>query len=152
MLGNGLYASCLMTALPYSNFRLLTSESTSLLFREIADHLKKVDLDYFSTKAEEEQVNMLIRADMTYDENHSVATSLDVGMFPHFERVALTDLSPDQQEEALKSKRKIDTEPAKLISTMKTREVVDFSDNLLYLMVHQSCKIKKERAKNTRTT
>ena len=107
-----------MCPLPYSDFRRLTEENASPLFKEIERRLKAVVLQFFADKAEDEEIGMLIRADVGYDKDDWVTSCVDLAMFPHFAKVALSDLSPDQQAEALKLKRNINNEPAKLISTM----------------------------------
>ena len=134
-----------MCPLPYSDFRRLTEEDASPLFKEIERRLKAVDLQFFADKAEDEEIGMLIRADVSYDKDDCVTSCVDLGMFPHFAKVVLSDLSQDQQAEAMKLKRNIDNEPPKLISTMQEREVLDFTENLLYQLVHQSCRIKQVR-------
>ena len=91
-----------MCPLPYSDFRRLTEEDASPLFKEIERRLKAVDLQFFADKAEDEEIGMLIRADVSYDKDDCVTSCVDLGMFPHFAKVVLSDLSQDQQAEAMK--------------------------------------------------
>ena len=136
---NGLYASCLLTMLPYKDYQTLKNDGQSLLFQEIVKNLQSLNLEYFLEMAVEKKQGMLITCRLDYDKNLALKTCLDFSMFPHFKKVRADQLTNEQQNQAIQLRKKIDKEPPKLISSMETRQVIDFIDNILFLLVHQSC-------------
>ena len=136
---NGLYASCLLSHLPFKDFQVLRNEGQSLLFQEIAKNLRALNLEYFVETATEQQKGMLITCQLDFDKDLALKTSMDLSMFPHFKKVTADLLTHDQQKQAVELKKPIDRDPAKLVSSMEKREVTDFVDNILFLLIHQSC-------------
>ena len=120
----------------------MKKEDQSPQFLFIAKQLKKVNIDFFINKAKSEKKSFLFEVILSYNFLDSLGNSIDLGCFPFFKNVANEDLSMDQQNELLKSKRNLIREPAKLVSTHEnSRRVVDFVDNILYMLTHHSCKV-----------
>ena len=139
---NALYASCMTCSLPFDGYQILNEATNNVLFEEICQNLIAVNFEYFEALATERNVGMLITCDMTYDREECLKTSLDFSAFPSFVKVAESDLTDDQIDEAKKLHKNLSKEPAKLISTMSDRlELVDFIDNLLYAQIMMSCKV-----------
>ena len=138
---NALYGSCLTTKLPLSDFRLLKQEQQSSEFRKIEENLRGLNLEFFQKLCQEHSTGFLFRIVLDYDRVESLQTSVDFSMFPRFRSVKLSELSSDQQNEARKMNRKVDKEPPKLVSTMEKQEVVDYLENVLFLIIHMSCRI-----------
>ena len=137
-----LYFSALQTLLPYRNFVLLTKDGNSPQFKYIADKLREVNIEFFVNKAENERKSFLFEVVLSYNFKASLQSSIDLGCFPFFKNVANSELSSDQQRHLAQTKRDCSREPAKLVSTHENnRVVVDFVDNLLYLLRFHSCYI-----------
>ena len=140
---NALYASSLTTFLPYRNYRILRPEDPSLEFTEIVANLTKLNIDFFHELSTIRKTGLLLDLEIDYDHTESLLTSLDFAMFPSFKAVEMSELSEDQQRQALKMNKKLNREPPKLVSTMERRQAIDFIENFLFLIVHQSCRIVK---------
>ena len=140
---NGLYATVLTTYLPYKNYRILRPEDCSLQYLEIVKNLTDLNLDYFLELSSVRKMGILLKAEIDFDHNEALTTSLDFSNFPSFRTVEINELSEDQQREAAKLRKNVSREPPKLVSTCEKTEVTDFIENLLFMLVHQSCKIVK---------
>ena len=138
---NHLYASCLTTYLPLDNFRILRQEEQNLEFKLIEEKLKNVDLDFFYNLTTERQQGILFRLVLDYDPVACLPMSLDLSMFPRFKSVSANELSQDQRNEAKELGKNLDRDYPKLVSNMERGEVVDFLENILFLLIHQSCHI-----------
>ena len=126
--------------LPYKDFCLLTKEEASPQFRFLAERLKKADVDFFLDKAKNERKSFLFEVILSYNFQDSLQSSIDLGCFPYFKKVSNSELTRDQQDQLAGSKRNCSREPAKLVSTHENgRIVVDFVDNLIYLLTFHSC-------------
>ena len=61
------------------------------MFKEISSSLKSADIDYFEELAVGKRINMLVTCEMDFDVDLSLATSMDLGMFPHFDKISAND-------------------------------------------------------------
>ena len=136
------FFSALQTLLPYKNFVLLSKSEGSPQFIHLAKQLKKANVTFFESKATAERKSFLFEVVLSYNFKDSIQSSIDLGCFPSFKNVANTELSADQQAHLAQTKRDCFCEPPKLVSTHENnRIVIDFVDNLLYLLCFHSCYI-----------
>ena len=79
---------------------------------------------------------------MDYNFADSLGSSIDLGVFPYFKRVHNEELTLHQQDVLRGLSRRCGKEPAKLISAHRRHHhVVDFFDNIAYLLQFHSCAI-----------
>ena len=124
--------------LPYKDHKLIRKEDNDVIFAMVTKKLMNADLDWFRDKAVEEKISYYIEIQAGYSFPHSLYHSIDLGMFPQFHRVDPSQLTAAQQQYLQTSKRKLEKEPAKLVSLHKDGIITDFVDNLLYMVLFHS--------------
>ena len=117
----------------------MKKEDNNVMFAMVAKKLLDADLDWFRDKAVEENISYYIEIQAGYSFSHSLYHSIDLGMFPQFHRVDPSQLTNTQQQYLHTSKRKLEKEPAKLVSLhQEDCTITDFADNLLYMIMFHS--------------
>ena len=134
---------CLLDYCPLSDFRSHSANDNHPFFREVAGKLQNLDIDYFDHLAHEKKLGLLITCDLIYDKNSSLPITVDLSMFPRFQKTNSEHLTKDQIKAALEQKRNLNRAPPKLVSKMEDVEITDFVDNILFLMVMMSVKIQR---------
>ena len=137
---NALYASCTLDYSPYTDFR--TYKEGDPFFREIQENLAALNLEYFEDLSHERKLGVLITCELEYDKSLSLPISMDLSMFPKFEKTKPEQLTKDQMTEAILQNRNLEKAPPKLVSKMSDCQVTEFLDNLLFLIVMMSVKVK----------
>ena len=125
--------------LPYRGHILLEKKENSEQFKFIAKQLREINVDFFARKAEL-KCGFLFEVVLSYDFESSLGNSIDLGCYPFFKDLKMSDLCRDQQRYLRSQGRDVSREPKKLISTHQNhRTVIDFVDNILFLLCFQSC-------------
>ena len=133
--------STLESELPYRGHILLEKKDNTEQFKFIAKQLRELNIDFFEKKAELKR-GFLFEVVISYNFEQSLGNSIDLGCYPFFKNVKMSELCRDQQRYLRSQGRDVSREPSKLISTHQNRRtVVDFVDNILFLLCFQSCYI-----------
>ena len=114
-----------------------------MFFKEVEKNLLELNLDFFHYLSTVRKIGILLKVEIDYDHEQGLLTSLDFSNFPSFRGVEMNELSEDQRREAIKLRKNLKKEPPKLISTCERTETTEFIENLLFMIIHQSCKIRK---------
>ena len=134
--------SALQTELPYRDFVLLQKDRNNVKFTYIAKQLRKLNMSFFVHKATIERQSFLFEVILDYNFADSLGSSIDLGVFPYFRRVHNEELTQHQQGVLRGLSRDCGREPAKLISAHRRHHhIVDFFDNIAYLLQFHSCAI-----------
>ena len=132
-----------MGFLPFSDFVLMNANSPTPLFREICNALKRLDVDYFAKKAVDNHQGFLWHVTLTHNKEHSLKTSMDFCSFPILKRIQEDDLGHEERRYARCNKRNISSEPPKLCDMFCDSPTYLYTENLLFLLLHQSCSVTK---------
>ena len=132
-----------MGFLPFSDFVLMNAKHPTPLLKEICDALKRLDVDYFENMAVEHHQGFLWHVTLTYDKEKSLKTSLDFCSFPILKRVLFENLGHEERRYAKLHKRDISPDPPKLCDYYFEGPTYLYTENLLFLLLHQSCSVKK---------
>ena len=117
----------------------MKKEDNSEQFKFLSKKLHDIDIDFFTKKAES-KCGFLFEVVVSYDFEKSLGNSIDLGCYPFFKKMQMSEMSRDQQTYLKSQGRNISREPSKLISTHQNhRTVVDFVDNILFLVTFMSC-------------
>ena len=132
-----------MGFLPFSDFVLMHKEQPTLLFREICKALKRVDVEYFTRMALDNHQGFLWHVTLSYDKQKSLKSSLDFCTFPILKRILEENLGHEERRYAKLNKRNVSKEPAKLCNFFFEGPTYLYTENLLFLLIHQSCTVKE---------
>ena len=130
-----------MGFLPFSNFVLMNKENPTIMFTTICKALQELDVDYFTNMAVEHHQGFLWHVTLTYDKTASLKSSLDFANFPILKRISEIDLGHEERKYARNAKRDVSKEPAKLCDMFTEEPTYLYTENLLFLLLHQSCTV-----------
>lgn len=119
---------------------LLEKEENSPQFEYLAKQLRETNIDFFVRQAEKYKRSFLFEVEISYDYEQSLFNSVCLNAFPFFKRVNLRELGKDQIKDFLAQGKRISNKhgPQKLVSTHENRTLIEFIDNLLYMITHHS--------------
>ena len=115
-------------------------------FQELCQRLSSVDTEYFATLAQRDRKSFVFQVEIVYDLNLAKLTALDLSAFPEQRKVFPHELSNYQRQDFSKTKRNINTMPAKLVSDCHSTIITEHVDNLLFLLVWFSAQIIRVRS------
>ena len=111
------------------------------MFREICNALKRVDVDYFKRMAVDNHKGFLWHVTLSYDKTASLKNSLDFCGFPVMRNITEQDLGHEERRYAKTHKRNVSKEPPKLCDMFIEGPTYLYTENLLFLLIHQSCTV-----------
>ena len=132
-----------MGFLPFSHFILMDEENPTIMFKTICKALRNLDVDYFTSMAVENKQGFLWHVTLSYDKTASLKSSLDFCSFPILKRISEEDLGHEERKYAQNTKRNVSKEPAKLCDMFTEDPTYLYTENLLFLLLHQSCTVKR---------
>ena len=115
-------------------------------FQDISQRLCNIDTEYFATLAQKSRISFIFQVEIVYDLNLTKLTALDLSAFPELRKVLPHELSSYQRQDFSKTKRNINTMPAKLVSDCRKTIITEHVDNLLFLLVWFSGRIVRVRS------
>ena len=140
---NSLYPSVLSQSHSIGEFTVMNELENADAFHKISEKLKRVDIDFFSAELHENQHIYLFEVELGYNSRAILSkVNCELSLFPFYEKVALTQLTPEQRIRAKRLSRDPAKEPEKLLSYLKQNlKITDYAENLLYLAGFHDVKI-----------
>ena len=138
---NALYPATLLGYLPHSKFTLHDKEDSAVELDLIKDMLLATNVDFFHEELTRHNQGYHLKVEMKYDLD--LLRNLDLAHFPIRRTIDTEDLSSQQQRTAVRYKRNISREPAKLVSESPQKPFIysDFVENILYLILFNGAQI-----------
>ena len=121
----------------------MDADSPTAEYRQIVKALKRVDVDFFHDLAVNNHRGFLWHVTLSYDKVKSLKTSLDFCGFPILKRIFEENLGHEERRYAKLHKRNVSKEPPKLCDLYFEGPTYLYTENLLFLLIHQSHKVTK---------
>ena len=140
------YPAILSTSLPHSQFSFLSKEHNSAMFYYLSKKLRALDVDFFLDMAKA-NIGYVFEVVLSFDIREALPVNLELCNLPFLKGISEAELSQDQIRSARTMGRKITKERPKLVTTLiKNHEIVDFIENILYVLIFHNLQLIKIRS------
>ena len=134
--------ACANDGCPWKDFKRLYLGCPNFQF--ISERLTSLDVEWFCHQAEQEKKGYIFEVTLDYDYQTSLCSSIDLGAIPFLRKCHMSELSVEQQEDLISQGRKPNHSAIQLTSNHDIEHLrVEFSYNLIYMMLNQGFSVKK---------